>query len=98
MLSMESFFERPMEGQNEMVRVYSRLLKDTIVCVEDGQDPPAAGGETPDDVSGAPGEERVLYTRSEVTMLQGQPPEALRAVHETKKQFGGRYVGPAPRR
>ena len=68
-----------------MVRVYSRLLRETILCVEDGQHPSDTA-------------ERVLYTRSEVTMLQGQAPEALRAVHETKKHFGGRYVGPTPRK
>lgn len=68
-----------------MVRVYSRVLKDTIVCVEDGQAAVDAAG-------------RVLYTRSEVEMLRGQPAAVLRAVHEAKKRFGGRYLGPAPRR
>jgi hypothetical protein len=64
-----------------MVRMYSRLLEETIVCVEDSQ---ADAGEG----------ERVLYTRSEVVALQGVAPEDLRAVHEMKKYFGGRYTGP----
>jgi hypothetical protein len=66
-----------------MVRMYSRLLEETIVCVEDSQ-------------SSESGDERVLYTRSEVIALQGLPPEDLRAVHEMKKHFGGRYAGRVP--
>ena len=77
-----------------MVRVYSRLLEETIVCVEDGQDGAATDGLG--GVGGVEGPERVLYTRSEVIALQGQPPDALRAVHEVKKHFGGRYIGPSP--
>lgn len=69
-----------MEVTNAMVRMYSRLLEETIVCVEDNQ--PAE-----------PDAERVLYTRSEVLALRGLSPEDLRAVHELKKYFGGRYVG-----
>lgn len=64
-----------------MTRLYSRLLQDTIVCVEDDQ---------ADSVR----EERVLYTRSEVVALQEAGPDAIRAVHELKKHFGGRYLGP----
>jgi hypothetical protein len=60
--------------------MYSRLLEEAIVCVEDNQPGEPDGG-------------RVLYTRSEVLALQGLPPEDLRAVHELKKQFGGRYEG-----
>ncbi|HEY3269263.1 MAG TPA: hypothetical protein VGM37_20310 [Armatimonadota bacterium] len=70
-----------------MVRVYSRLLKETIICVEDGMLP-----------ADAPPEERVLYTRSEVIALQGVDSETLRAIHEVKKHFGGRYLGPSPKR
>ena len=73
-----------------MVRVYSRLLEETIECVEDGHGPS-------DDLDTGGGPPRVLYTRSEVIALQHQPADALRAVHEVKKHFGGRYVGPSPR-
>lgn len=68
-----------------MVRVYSRLLEETVVCVEDG--------------NGAPAEpDRVLYTRSEVERLCGLDPDTVRAVHDLKKHFGGRYTGPSPSR
>jgi hypothetical protein len=65
-----------------MVRMYSRVLEEAIVCVEDNQ-------------PGEAGDPRVLYTRSEVIALQGLPPEDLRAVHELKKHFGGTYEGRA---
>lgn len=74
-----------------MVRVYSRLLEETIECVEDGHRPSA-------DATPSGGPPRVLYTRSEVLALQSQPADALRAVHEAKKHFGGRYLGPTPRK
>jgi len=63
-----------------MIRVYSRVLEETIVCVEEDSPATEAG-------------ERVLYTRSEVMALKGLPPEDLRAVHELKKHFGGKYEG-----
>jgi hypothetical protein len=63
-----------------MVRLYSRLLQETIFCTEDDHVPEASG-------------DRILYTRSEVLALQGLDPEAIRAVHEVKKHFGGRYLG-----
>lgn len=72
-----------MEVLGTMVRMYSRLLQEAIICVEDNQ---AAG-----DAAG-----RVLYTRSEVLALRGLSPDDLRAVHELKKYFGGRYEGSAP--
>lgn len=65
-----------------MVRMYSRLLEETIVCVEDSQ---------PADEDGS----RVLYTRSEVVALRGLTAEDVRLVHELKKHFGGRYMGSA---
>lgn len=67
-----------------MVRIYSRLLKETIVCVEDG--------------SAAPPTDNVVYTRSEIAALRGLEADALRSIHQVKKEFGGRYVGPSPNR
>ena len=65
-----------------MVKLYSRLLEETIVCVEDSHRSDEDGG--------------VQYTRSEVLALQGLGNEEIRAVHDLKKYFGGKYIGPAP--
>lgn len=70
-------------GRCRVLRAYSRILEEHIVCVEDDEAVP--------DEAGA-----VSYTRSELMRLKGLSPDVLRAIHRAKRSFGGRYLGPAP--
>jgi hypothetical protein len=65
------------------VRLHSKLLGEDIICIEDGEDAPVRRG-------------LVCYTRNELNALQGLDAAALRAVHQSKKLFGGKYIGPTP--
>lgn len=66
-----------------MIKLHSRLLGEDIICLEDGENAP-------------PTERLVCYTRSELAALKGLEAASLRAVHQSKKHFGGRYLGPSP--
>lgn len=67
----------------QVVRLHSKLLGEDIICIEDGQNPSQGGG-------------LVCYTRSELEAMKGLDAATLRAIHQTKKHFGGHYVGPSP--
>lgn len=70
-------------GFRGVLRAYSRILDEDVVCLEDGETVPEESGV-------------VCYTRSELVRLKGLSPEVLRAIHGAKRCFGGLYLGPAP--
>ena len=63
-----------------MLRLYSRLLNDSVICLDAGE----AAPDNPD---------AIVYTREELKDLDGRAPDEIRAVHTLKKRFGGRYLG-----
>lgn len=67
-----------------MIRLHSKVLKEDIICIEDGQKPSESDG-------------LVCYTRSELVEMSGLDEAAVRAIHKTKRHFGGRFVGPSPK-
>ncbi len=66
-----------------MIRAWSRLLNETVVCLEDDEIAPMYNA-------------GVQYTRSELVRLDGLDAEAKQAAHLLKKTFGGKYLGNDP--
>jgi hypothetical protein len=66
------------------VLIHSRLLGEPVRIVEALDGPPPPPGK------GAP----VTYSRAEIEAMRGLSPDAKRAIHTSKRWFGGIYTGP----
>jgi hypothetical protein len=66
-----------------VIKLQSRILGGPVYVVETEADIPEGFTEP-------------VYTRAEMEMMQGLGPEAIRTIHESKTEWGGRYVESRP--
>jgi hypothetical protein len=66
-----------------VIKLQSRILGGPVYVVETEADIPEGFTEP-------------VYTRAELELMQGLGPEAIRTIHESKTEWGGRYVESEP--